>query len=860
MNKELLKKVLPHIIAVVIFFLIALIYSKPLIEGKRLETHDFSVYMAIAKANTDYEKANDRLVFWNNSMFSGMPTYAVSVAKQENIFNKIYQIFILGGLAPMNLIFWYLLGFYILLNAFKVNPWLSIFGALAFAFSSYYFVIITAGHFTKAIAIGFMAPVIGGIYMAFEHKRPWAGMFLMTFFMALQILSNHVQITYYTGLMILIYGIYELVSAIREKYIVRFAKTIGILCIGVLLSVGINAAFILTTQEYIPYSIRGESELSSNLGNKTSGLDKSYATQYSYGIDETFTLIIPNVKGGASMTELSENSASYQVISEIFGQASAKEIIKTMPTYFGDQIQTSGPVYVGAFVVFLFVLGLFVVKGKVKWWLLTVTIISIVLSWGRNCEFITHLFLDYFPGYNKFRTVSMILVVAETAMPLLGVLALVEIFKNKIDVKKLMNYFYIALGVTGLITMIFIIYPSINGLSGEGKNEIQTSEYFASAFPNDPQYDQAKEQFKNDFVNAIYEDRAAMVRNDAFRSLVFIILGAAVVYFIIRKKIKPNIAITLMAIVVLADMWTVNKRYLNDDNFVSKRKYEVPFEMTNADKYILSDTDKHYRVSDINPRAVFNDGSICFYHKSIGGYSGAKMRRYQELADSILYQELYMAQYIVQYGFQNGMSDTAVQSLFDSEAKIPILDMLNTKYLIFHPDYTPIVNKNALGNAWFVKDYKLIENADEEIKALKQLHPATEAVIDRKFQEQLKGFKPAFDSLATIKLVDVAPDYVVYESDASAQQLAVFSEIYYPHGWVVTIDGKETDHFRANYVLRAMLVPAGKHTIKFEFVPILYKKGVAISYTCSIALFLMIAAGIFFEYKKRKKGMSVNTD
>ncbi|MDD3859260.1 MAG: YfhO family protein [Bacteroidales bacterium] len=857
MNKELLKKLLPHVVAVVLFFLIALIYSKPLLEGKRLETHDFSVYMAIAKANTDYEKANDRLVFWNNSMFSGMPTYAVSVAKQENIFNKIYQIFILGGLAPLNLIFWYLLGFYILLNAFKVNPWLSMFGSLAFAFSSYYFVIITAGHFTKAIAIGFMAPVIGGIYMAFERKRPWAGMFLMTFFMTLQILSNHVQITYYTGLMILIYGIFELVSAIREKYLLRFAKTVGILSIGVLLSVGINAAFIMTTQEYIPYSIRGESELSSADGNRTSGLDKSYATQYSYGIDETFTLLIPNVKGGASATELSENSETYTVISDIFGKASAKEIIKNMPTYFGDQIQTSGPVYVGAFVVFLFVLGLFVVKGKVKWWLLTVTILSIVLSWGRNLEFITHFFLDYFPGYNKFRTVSMILVIAETAMPLLGVLALVEIFKNKIDVKKLMNYFYIALGVTGLMTMIFIISPSVFGLSGEGKNEIQTAEYFSSAFPNDPQYDQAKEEFKNDFVNAIYEDRATMVRNDAFRSLIFIILGAAVVYFLIRKKVKPNIAIALMAVIVLADMWTVNRRYLNDDNFVPKRKYEIPFEMTNADKYILADTDKHYRVSDIDPRAVFNDGSVSFYHKSIGGYSGAKMRRYQELADSIMYQELYMAQYIVQYGFQNGMSDTAVQSLFDAQAKTPILDMLNAKYLIYHPDYAPMVNKDALGNAWFVEDYKFVENADEEIKAVKIFNPSIEAVIDRKFQDKLSGYKAGFDSLATIKLVDVAPDFVIYESEASSEQLAVFSEIYYPHGWVVTVDGKEADHFRANYVLRAMRVPAGKHTIKFEFVPVLYKKGVAISYACSIALFLMIGAGAFFEYKKRKKGQEL---
>lgn len=600
MNKELFKKVLPHIVAVVLFLIIAAIYSKPLLEGKKLSTHDYNVYTAIAKANNDYEKANDRLVFWNNSMFSGMPTYAVSTAKQENIFFKIYKVLIFGNSVPLSLIFWYLLGFYILLNAFRVNPWLSIMGALMFAFSSYFFVIITAGHFTKAIAIGFMAPILGGIHLAFDQKRPWAGMFLMTFFMALQILSNHVQITYYTGLAILIYGIFEFVWAIKEKYLLRFAKTTGILAVGLLLAIGINAAFIMTTQEYIPYSIRGKSELAAKpSADKTSGLDKSYATGWSYGIDETFTLLIPNVKGGASQTELSKESASYPVIENIFGAQAAKDVIKGMPTYFGDQPGTSGPVYAGAFVIFLFILGLLIVKGKVKWWLLTVTIVSIVLSWGKNLEFVTHFFLDYFPGYNKFRTVSMILVLAETTIPLLAVLAMVQVFKNKIDTSKLLNYFYIALGITGLAAMTFIVVPDIAGLSGEGKGEIQMAEMLASYFPQEEQYTQAKEEFKTDFIAAVYQDRADMVRKDALRSLVFIILGAGVIYLAIRKKIKPNIAIAVIAVIVLVDMWPVNKRYLNDDNFVSKRKHEVPFDKTNADMFILTDKDPHYRVCNV---------------------------------------------------------------------------------------------------------------------------------------------------------------------------------------------------------------------------------------------------------------------
>jgi hypothetical protein len=696
-----------------------------------------------------------------------------------------------------------------------------------------------------------MGPILGGVYMAFDQKRPWAGMFLMTFFMALQILSNHVQITYYTGLAILIFGIYEFVWAIKEKYLPRFAKTVGILLIGLGLAVGINAAFIMTTQEYIPYSIRGKSELTTATTDKTSGLDKSYATGWSYGIDETFTLLIPNVKGGASQTELSEDAATYAVVEKTFGKQAAKDVCKGSPTYFGDQPGTSGPVYVGAFIVFLFVFGLLIVKGKVKWWLLTVTIVSIVLSWGKNLEFVTHFFLNYFPGYNKFRTVSMILVLAEFAMPLLGVLALVEILKEKIDTKKILNYFYIALGVTGLATMIFIISPSIAGLSGEGEGEIQMAEYLSSFFPQEEQYAQVKEQFKNDYVNAMYQDRTDMVRKDALRSLVFIILGAGVVFLVIKKKLNPKIAVAALGVIVLVDMWPIDKRYLNDDKFVAKRKYEIPYERTKADEYILADKDKHYRVSDIDPRSVFNDGSISFYHKSIGGYSGAKIRRYQEIADSVMYRELQLAQYIVSYGFEKGLSDTAVQSLFDDQAKTPILNMLNTKYLIYHPEYPPMVNKHALGNAWFVDSVKFAENANEELKAMMILDPAVEAVVDRRFQDQLKGFTPSVDSTATIKLIDVAPDYVVYESNTSSEQLAVFSEIYYPYGWQVTVDEKPVDHFRANYILRAMRVPAGKHTIKFTFVPEVYKTGVLISYACSVALFLMIFAGAFFEYKRK---------
>jgi len=856
MKSAFFSKNLPHFIAVAAFLIIASIYSSPYLNGKRISTHDYNTYTAIAKANNDYEKEHNRLVFWNNSMFSGMPTYAVSTAKQENIFFKIYKVLIFNDATPINMIFWYLLGFYILLNILRVNPWLSMLGALMFGFSSYYFIIIAAGHFTKAMAIGFMGPILGGVLLAFERKKPWAGMFLMTFFLALQILTNHVQITYYTGLAVIIYGIFEFVWAIKEKYLPRFFKTVGILAIGFVLSLGINAAFLMTTQEYIPYSIRGKSELATKQGaGYTSGLDKDYATSWSYGIGETFTLLIPNAKGGASYSALSEDSETHAVIKNVFGKQNANEICKNMPTYFGDQAFTAGPVYVGAIVVFLFVFGLLIVRGKLKWWLLTLTIFSIVLAWGRNFEWLTHFFLDYVPGYNKFRTVSMILVIAETAMPLLAILSIAEIVKNKIDKRKLMSSFYIALGVTAFVTLIFIISPSITGLSGENKSEVRTAEMFASYFPNEAEYANAKEQFKNDFINAITQDRADLVRKDATRSLVFILLAAVLVYLLINKKLKPNLVIASLAVLVLADMWTINKRYLNDDNFVTKRKYEVPFDKTPADSFILADNDPHYRVCNLSTGAtsVFNDGSTSYYHKSIGGYSGAKMRRYQEVHDSVLFREMYFSEYIIREGIKNQFEPAILQQLFDQQARTPIMDMLNTKYIIYSPEGKPIINKNALGNAWFVDSIIKVESPDEEITKLNSFSPKKEAIVEQRYNEFIKDWKNIEDSTATITLKDVAPDYVVYESKTNSEQLAVFSEIYYPHGWKVTIDGNETSHFRANYILRAMLVPAGKHEIKFEFIPEVYKKGVAISYASSIILFLMMGIGLFFENKKKKQ-------
>lgn len=856
MLKDFFRKNIVHFVAIIVFLLLAAIYSKPLIfDNKRLNTHDLNVYRSIVKENKDYEKEHDRFVFWNNNLFSGMPTYLISVAKQENIFNHFYNLFSFNHSYPFNFIFWYLLGFYIMLCCFRIDPLVSLVGSIAFAFSSYYFIIIAAGHITKAVAISFIGPIIGGVYLAFEGKKPIAGTFLMSFFLALQILTNHVQISYYTGLIILVFGLFEIINAVKDKYLPRFFKTFGILCLGVVFAFLINAAFLLTVQEYSPYSIRGKSELSNDAHDKTSGLDKSYATAWSYGIDETFTLLVPNAKGGASYTELTKDSHVYNTIVndlKAYDPSAVNEfgknVIKNVPTYFGDQSFTSGPVYVGAFIIFLFVLGLLIVKSRLKWWLLSITIISIILSWGSNIEGLTHLLLDYLPGYNKFRTMSMILVIAEVSIPFLGILALVEILKKDYVVEKIINKFYIALGITGLFTMLFIVYPSVFGLSGKHKSEVEMAEQIAQYIPNAP------DNFKENISTAIIKDRADLVRNDALRSLIFIILGAAVIFYLIKtKNTKYNkYAIIIIGIIFLADLWTINRRYLNDDNyFTNKKEVEYPFKKSFADTEILKDKGLNYRVCNLSV-STFNDASTSLYHKSIGGYSGAKIRRYQDIHDSIMWREMQMSQYIVNMGYQNKFSDQDIQSLFTNQANTPILNMLNAKYLIINPNKPPILNEKALGNAWFVNSCKFVETPDEELNTLKLIDTKKEAIINKKFEDNFNNFMFSVDSTASISLIHYAPDSLIYKTNSNTDQLAVFSEIYYPHGWKVTIDDQDANYFRANYILRSMIIPKGEHIIKFAFIPEIYYTGVTISYiTCAI-YFLLFIIWSFYRYRINK--------
>ncbi len=840
---------LPHIVAVLGFFLISLIYFSPVLNNQKLATHDWKVYQAAAKEYKHVKEETGQAPLWTNSMFSGMPTYLISSPKSKIVFNKVNYIMNFGNWRPVAHLFYYLLGFYILLLVLRLKPWLSMAGATAFGFSSYLFIIIAAGHVTKAVALGYMAPIIAGIYLAYDRKPFW-GMMLMTFFMILQLLTGHFQIVYYTGLTAFILVVFYLVDAIRKKHFPHFLKTSALLLAGIIMSFGVNATPLLTTYEYSDHSIRGESELSSEKENRTSGLDKDYITQWSYGKGETFTLLIPNFKGGASGGEIGKDSETFSVLQKYL-RDQAGSVAKQMPLYFGKQPFTSGPVYVGAFVFFLFVFGLFLVKGKLKWWLLTATVLSIFLAWGKNMMWFTDVFLDLVPGYNKFRTVSMILVIAEFAMPLLGFLALRDLFKETKENPRILK----ALKISGSLVVGFLLLVIVApGITNPATDEDgQLVEQIFRGTEDNQQYQQMKTRMMNEYIPALREDRKSLVRKDALRSLFFVLIGILVVFLIYKKKIKPELAYALLFLIVVVDLWPVNRRYLNEDNFVPERQFQTPFTKSKADKEILKEKDSHYRVANLNV-SLFNDASTSWFHKSIGGYHGAKMRRYQELYDSLLFPEVMRAKNLASYVMQSNQQNIEqINGMFNANFNSIAIDMLNTKYLIIHPEIQPIQNYSACGNAWFVENVELAKNADEEITALKNINPHEEIVVDKRFADLVTECTPAPDTTASITLTYYSPDKLQYNYSASKEQLAVFSEIYYPHGWKSFVDGEEHPHFRANYVLRAMCVPPGKHQIEFRFEPKSYATGNKISHASSAVFFLLLLGGLIAEFRKQKE-------
>jgi len=815
---------LQYVYPIIIFLFISLAYFIPdVLEGKKISQHDIIQFKGMSKEIVDHRAKYGEEPLWTNSMFGGMPAYLVSTQYKNNLLRQVHRIFTLYDFRPVSFIFLYLIGAYIALLLFGINPWLSFAGAIAYAFSSYFFIIIQAGHVSKVLALGYMPPIIAGTYTAFRGKA-LLGSLITGVFLGLQILVNHLQITYYTLLIILVLGIFELVSAIRNKTLSNFLKPFPWLILFVLLAIGANFGSLYTTYEYGKYSIRGKSELTVDAENKTSGLDKDYATQWSYGTGETFTLLIPDFMGGSSSGALKTNSNTYDYFKSTYGASEAKKFISNIPLYWGKQPLTSGPVYVGAVIVFLFILGVFIVKGAIKWWLFVVTVVSILLAWGHNFSFLTNLMLDYFPGYNKFRTVAMTLVMAEFAMPLLAILAVKEIITGELPRKEFLNALkYSFFGLGGLILLLMLISGSFD-MSG----------------PVDEQW---RSQGLDGIVDAMQKDRLSLLRSDAFRSLVFICLTATLVYFAYLKKIEVTMIIILLTALLLFDMWPVNKRYLGSKDFVTKKEDKNPFTPSTADLVILRDKDPDFRVLNLTV-SVLQDASTSWFHKSLGGYHGAKMKRYQELFDHSIQNEIGSL-------ISTFQKRPVPEALDSTMAKLGTLNMLNTRYIIYNTQAPPLVNKHELGNAWFVSQIEMVANANDEIAAVVAFNPSKEAVIDNRFGKEVEGLTLAPDSSAQIALTEYRANYLKYSSSAAREQLAVFSEIFYDKGWQAYVDNQPVVHFRADYILRAMQVPAGNHTIEFKFHPRSYYLGEKVSLACSLLLVLMIIGTGWLEWKKR---------
>jgi hypothetical protein len=697
-------------------------------------------------------------------------------------------------------------------------------GAIAFAFASYNFIIIMAGHNSKAITIAYMAPLIGSVFLAFRDKRV-LGSLLTAFFLSLAIRANHVQILYYTLIVLIFFAVVEFVYSLKEKQIVAFLKTSGMLVAAAAIAIGMNATTLLTTYDYSKATMRGDSNgLTVDTQNSQHGLNRDYITQWSYGVDETMTLLIPNFKGGASGVKLAADSETGKKL-ESLGAPNVDQIMKEnpFPLYWGTQPGTSGPVYIGAIICFLFVLGLFLVDKRIKWWLLPMIALTLMLSWGKNFMWLTDIFINYVPLYNKFRTVSMTLVATGFGITLIALLALKEVFNEKTDKQKLIKPVMISAAIVGGISLIFALIPSLAG-------------NFVG--PADAQY-----QGNNAFLQETLPlDRAAMLRSDAFRSLAFILISAGLIWLYAKNMLKKNVAYVLFGILMIADLAPVAKRYLNDENFQRKRKLDTLIEPSAADKMVMQDKSQ-YRVLDATVD-IFNDASPSYFHKNIGGYHAAKLRRYQELINMQLTPE--MGRLFGAFGRVKTVDQ--LTSVMDS---LGVLNMLNMKYVIYNKEAAPLVNPYANGNAWFVNTIRVAADANEEMKLLGEINTKTEMVVDKSFADQLPT-KLTPDSTAHIALASYKPNHLIYNFSSKTDQVVVFSEIYYDKGWNAYINGQLVPYVRANYLLRAMPLKAGNYDVEFRFEPKSYSMGNAIALTSSVLLILAIVAYIFWQWKKSK--------
>lgn len=820
-----LKAALPHILAVVLFTVLSFAYFYPVLEGKQLRGNDTRVHLINSKEIQDFRDKYDKEPLWTNSIFSGMPAFLISTRYPGNLIKYVDSI-LREYKMPVSVLFVSLLGFYILLLLFGVNPWLAMVGAISYGFTSFFFQILGAGHNTQAIATAYMPPLIGSIYYAYRRDVV-KGSLLTALFLALELAANHPQVTYYALLCVLVFVVVELGFSIKDRIFPKFLRTSVFLFIALMIAVGINFASLYTTWEYGKYSTRGKSDLTATGKSISTGLDKNYILDWSYGIDETFNMLIPNYKGGSSHG-FKRDSETMKMMRQNKVPA---ETANSLPMYWGPQQWTEGPHYVGAIVFFLFVVGLILIKGPIKWWLLSATVLSIMLAWGKNFMPLSSLFIDIFPGYNKFRSVTFILVIAEFCIPLLGFIALRDIFNGTISRNDLMKGLKIALGITGGFILLVLLIPGIAG------------SFIA---------EQEKGGYPEWLIAPLVSDRKGLLRADAFRSLVFILLFCGVLYAFITEKLKAGYFIFAAGLLILIDLWTVDKRYMNADRF-ERVAANKPFTPTPADNFILKDK-AIIRVLNLSrPGLTFNDNTpTSYFHHSVGGYHGAKLERYQEFIDTALNSNIRMLVDAVTASKATSLAD--LKRALDNSGvfdKTYAFDMLNTKYIIFDPNSEPLVNNKILGNAWFVEKPVMVENANEEISSLGSLNPSKEALIDKRFAEQVTGESYPVSAGDTISLVSYLPNELIYKYSAQAEKLAVFSEIYYPAGWKCFIDGNESTHFRVDYILRAMVLPAGNHEVKFSFEPASYITGNKISLASSVILILAIAGYIAMAFRKK---------
>ena len=795
-----LKKYAAYFAAVVLFAIVACVYCAPSLEGKIVQAGDTNSFKGMVQESSEYHRQTGDYTSWTGSAFSGMPNYQIGGTHYASgTLLKPFRSLLLAGHSQTKtpaILFLYFFCFFILLRAFEVDEWLSMAGALAIGFSTYFLLIIPAGHITKTSTIALMALVVAGFRLIYRKKYGWG--FILTALPVAVGFVNHPQMAYYICMLIGILFFAELAIHIREKRMKDFGIATLLFAVAMILGLGANSDNVLVNQEYARQTMRGghsDLEKADDSTNKTKGLDLDYATQWSYGIDESLSFMIPGVMGGASGYNVGKESGLYKsLVKQGVDARSAAQFVENAPLYWGDQPFTAGNVYMGAIVCFLFVLGLILVKGPYKWAIAVATLFSVALAWGYHFMPLTSFFFRFFPLYNKFRTVSSILIVAEITMPLLGFMAVRELFRGNMDRKEAFSGICTAAGITGGICLLLALF---------GKSMFS----FTSA---------ADAQLPDWLTGTIIDERKALLASDSWRSLLFILLAAGTLVLHNKADLKARWVVAILGILVIADMWPVNKRYFNDDNFVSAKQNNSYFAMQPYEKQILADPDPHFRVMNLTSN-TFNDARTSYYLKSIGGYSAAKLRRYQDLIDQHI-----------------------------SKMNMSVISMLNTKYIITNGKDgkpVPMLNPDALGNAWFVDSLVVVDNANAESNALNKLNLRTTAVLDREFAQYVTDLTPGNDSTAAVRLTKYTPKYIDYESRSSKPGTIVFSEIYYPYGWKATVDGNPVDHYRVDYMLRAINMPAGNHKIHFEFAPDSLKKGNTISVICiclMYAAFLLI--------------------